>query len=671
MFSAIFVLLIIGLLAMQLHFYSRHTRLNAFRFQTSEVARQLAAAAIEEAFAHVLAASEKPDGDFFRCLVERSAAIDCSNIDLSEKNTRGIEVPVELTVKQAKSMEIGSRFSIKATARILDFRNTDMAGTAYYGQEGVGTLELRVVIEPEEEYRHLVSSACTMTRHHDYKVVAIVARRDNNSQRSEYAGSYVLDYALFLRNGQEEFTNSAGASLNPARQRLVISQPDNDPNTFGKVFFGNKPGQHVYLNIDKERMHFIPTPHQKEFLYDPVDQQIFRLLPDFFAAIKKLARVILQDIELSFGNFVMTNFSADFLFERLPLSDKDLAETEAPASIMKIRDALRLGRWPADSDQPLPAVGAGIILEPENNLQQILEGDVRQRFMQIASLFIELSDARIFAGPSTDTDLDSRRIDDSQLLGDFSTRKYTCFDPEKFNGRQPDGLDLDYLKSQIYRDNRDPDLFSKFDTAHAYLLQPASLPQPVFYLRRWAGRIDDPSLAAVPFAHINLWSRQHLSRRQLEAFGIYLPRQKKLRLRGIIQCKEPIVLGSDGDIEVEGCGVLIAPGIRIESGIRKAPGKEVVCVLATRGQPITINTEHRIEASLVSMGILDRNGHIQANRRLDLYGSLVADRLAIDRWSANEEHRITYDPALKRQNDLYQINIARWITFERVMEKDE
>jgi hypothetical protein len=71
------------------------------------------------------------------------------------------------------------------------------------------------------------------------------------------------------------------------------------------------------------------------------------------------------------------------------------------------------------------------------------------------------------------------------------------------------------------------------------------------------------------------------------------------------------------------------------------------------------------------MGILDRNGHVKATRRLNLYGGMAVDRLAIDKWAANEEHHITYDPALKRQNDLYQINIARWTTFERVVEKDE
>lgn len=71
------------------------------------------------------------------------------------------------------------------------------------------------------------------------------------------------------------------------------------------------------------------------------------------------------------------------------------------------------------------------------------------------------------------------------------------------------------------------------------------------------------------------------------------------------------------------------------------------------------------------MGILDRNGHVRASQRLDLFGALAVDHLALDKWAADKEHRITYDPALKRQSDLYQINIARWITFERVLEKDE
>lgn len=672
MFSAIFVLLVVGLFALQLYFFARHARSGAFRFKTSEVARQLAAAAMEEAFANLLAASENSDGAFFRRIVERSAEIDCSRIDLSEKNRLGVEVPIELTKNQAKTMETGSKFSINATARIIDFRHTDMAGSKYHGQEGAGTLELRIVVEPTEACKDIINSSCRMTRHHDYKVVAIVASRDNTRQRESYTGSYVLDYALFLRNGQEEFATSAGASLNPIRQRLTVSQGSSEPASFGKVFFGNKPGNYVYLNIDNDRMHFVPTPHQQEFFYNPASQQIFRLLPDFFAAIKKLAAPMFPDLQLLYGNFVMTNFSADFLFERLPVCEKDLATADSQASVLEIRNALRLGHWPKNDGQIPAAEGAGIIIEPEQHLRDILEGDVRQRFMQISSLFVELDQARIFAGPSTETDLDSRRIDDSRLLENFSTRKFSCFDPESFSGRQPGGIDPIYLRNHVYRDTRDSDLFSKIDSSHSYQLQPTTeLLQPVFYLRHWAGRIENPSLAAVPFAHINLWSRQRLSQHQLEEFGIYSPASKKLKLRGIIHCREPLVIGREGDIEVEGCGILIAPGIRIEGGIKKSQTQETICVLATRGQPIVVNTDHRIEASLVSMGILDRNGHITSSKRLDLFGALAVDHLALDKWAADKEHHITYDPALKRQKDLYQINIARWITFERVLEGDE
>ncbi len=672
MFSALFVLLIITIFAMQLHFFARQAKSGAFRFQTSEVGRQLAAAAMEEAFAHVLAASENPDGNLFRQIVERSASIDCSHYDLSEKNQRGTEIPLELTQQQAATMETAARFTVTATARIIDFRNTDMAGTAFYGQEGVGTIELRVVVEPRAEFKNIISSACTMTRHHDYKVVAVVAKRDNARQRESYAGSYVLDYALFVRNGQEEFTNSAGASLNPPRRRLVVSQDSTDAASFGKVCFGNRPGNHVYLNIDGNRMQFVPAPHQKEFFYNPADKQVFRLLPDFYAAVKRLADPMFPELELAYDNFVMTNFAADFIMERLPACDGDFAEDDSLASIREIKDALLLGRWPRITDQAPPQQGAGIVIEPEKSLAQILEGDVRQRFLQIASFFVELAEARIFAGPGGDTDLDSRRIDDQRLLEDFSTRKFACFNPQNFKGRQPQGVDTQYLHAHIYRDLRDEDLFSRLNTEFSYQLPPAAaLPQPIFHLKRWAGQIEDPSLAAVPFAHINIWARQRLTRRQLEEFGIYNPTSRKLKLRGIIACREPVVLGAEGDIEVEGCGILIAPGIRIESGIRKSQTKTTICVLATRGQPIVVNTDRRIEASLVSMGILDRNGHIKASRRLDLSGALAVDQLAIDRWAPDVEHRITYDPALKRQQDLYQINISRWTTFERVLERDE
>ena len=60
-----------------------------------------------------------------------------------------------------------------------------------------------------------------------------------------------------------------------------------------------------------------------------------------------------------------------------------------------------------------------------------------------------------------------------------------------------------------------------------------------------------------------------------------------------------------------------------------------------------------------------------AGKKLDLLGCLAADNLNLARWAEGVDHKIVYDPAFKRNNDLYQVNIARWVTFERMVEQDE
>jgi len=100
MFSAIFVMIIVGLLAMQFHYMTRQAQSTAFRFQTSELARQLAAAAIEEAFMYVHNETENQSGALFNKLVSRSSELDASNTGLDNKNSKGVPVPVVLTQAQ-------------------------------------------------------------------------------------------------------------------------------------------------------------------------------------------------------------------------------------------------------------------------------------------------------------------------------------------------------------------------------------------------------------------------------------------------------------------------------------------------------------------------------------------------------------------------------------------
>ena len=193
------------------------------------------------------------------------------------------------------------------------------------------------------------------------------------------------------------------------------------------------------------------------------------------------------------------------------------------------------------------------------------------------------------------------------------------------------------------------------------------------------GHIDTVGTAGMPAAE----ARPSLREGRLYGRGTYdmkgglaacmlaAAEAKKLNLRGVIELSEALTLGEGGDIEYEGCGVIIAPGITLQGGLKRKAGTDSVCVLLTRGQAIQVNTESRIEAALVSLGRNDRNGQVIAGKKLDLLGCLAADNLNLARWAEGVDHKIVYDPAFKRNNDLYQVNIARWVTFERMVEQDE
>jgi hypothetical protein len=213
---------------------------------------------------------------------------------------------------------------------------------------------------------------------------------------------------------------------------------------------------------------------------------------------------------------------------------------------------------------------------------------------------------------------------------------------------------------------------SKLNKTFTYNQNPShNYPQPIFFYYRSTNTYYNPLDASVPYAHVNLWIRRKVTIAQLKEFGIYDPDEKKLNLRGIIETSEPLEIGgSGGPIEINGQGVIIAPSITISSGIEKTKD-DSLCVLVTRGSPITIKTSDLIEVSLVSMG---RNkyygGHIKALEPLNLKGSLAVDMLRMDEWKKGVEHKIEYDSALKPGKDVFQINIARWVNFQRMVEHD-
>jgi predicted nucleic acid binding AN1-type Zn finger protein len=677
MFAAIFVMLVIGILAMQFHFMTRQAQSTAFRFQASEIARQLAESAIDEAFLYVYNDSEKSDQDFFKKLVERTGSINCINTPIDSLAGKGVEVKIDMTRAEAAAMLNGDKFNLEAKARIIDFKDKDSKDGQYYGQEGVGTIEFKVAVTPKDEFKHQIKSACHITRHHDFKVVSIVSTRANDSLRTEYVQNYALDYALFLRYGQDEFDSTYGLSLNPEKQKFVIDQSDPaiDEKTCGKIFLGSRSGKYVYLNLDPARTDFIPDPVEKKKIAQADSAQVFKLLPTLHDSVKAEVNKEVKKQGARLESFAMKDHRAFFEYSRYPITNDALSSMK---NLEEYRDVTLAGKAKFDNKKALVDYPPGFYIKPDDKLEKYLEGDIRQRFFHFGYFIVDLSDSylRVKASKKKHGIRKSKTFTipfPQKTVDEMLGERYPCFDADHLEGLPNANatLNLRYLKDTFGIPN--PGIICKIHEENRYRKgSNDSFPKPEFFNYRTAEATTDPTRATVPYAHVNLWFRRTLSIDQAKELGIIQDNGNKLKLRGIVQISEPLELGNPGkNIEVEGQGVIVAPGFTIKSGIEKAED-DAICVLLSRGYPIKVNTDQPIEASLISMGRSGiKSGHIEANEKLDLRGALAVDVLRLDKWKEGVEHTIKYDPALKPDEDQYQVNISRWISFHRMVEHDD
>ncbi|MEW6710591.1 MAG: hypothetical protein AB1403_12270 [Candidatus Riflebacteria bacterium] len=680
MFSAIFVMLIISILALQFHFTSRQAQSTAFRFQASEIARQLAEAAMDEAFLLIFNETGKPSSALFKKLKDRSGGIDCSSTSLDNLTGKGVPIDVNLTRTQAASIQNGEKFDIEAVARIIDFRNTDSEGGQYYGKEGIGTLEIKVSVTPKPAYQKQIQGACNIYRHHDYKVASIVSKRDNSGQRTSYVQNYVLDYALFLKNGQEEFDaipDALGINLNPVKQKLVIDQTGLNSNQCGKIFFGNSSGRFVFLNIDNDRKSsFIPKPLKIADLVELDEATTDQVFPELKASVRREVKKQVEDKGASLKSFKMWDYKSFIAYSRHPIDDTSIS---ADAEVKDYRDLCYTAAQTAAGRKPVPNFFPGLKILPENRLADFIEGDVRQRYFHFAYLYADLTNAKIYAkakkGLSSDSD--TVTITDSSAIEKMKNRRIPIFDIDELKTLPNDKIsaltnliDMKYIKDNY--SGAHPAVISKIPDNTVYNPNTSTTyPHPIFFNYRDPVSSSESTSASIPYAHANLWARRKLSNAMAEEFGILEPKNHRINLRGIIQINEPITIGADGiEVKVHGQGVLIAPGITIKAGIKKADAKSL-CVLLTRGYPINVETDQELETSLISIGKSNRNGHIKAKKQLKLKGALAVDLLRLDQWAEGVNHTITYDPALKPSEDQYQISISRWVSFQKMVEHED
>ena len=712
-FVVLFILVILSILIIQFHTASRHAQNTVHRFQTSEMARQLAAAAQDEAFKYLYDKTDNPNSkgydqldsnSIIRKIIDRNS-IYASNFNRTNTNCLKLEIPV--TQKLANNI-LGDRMEVTAEARIIDFRDTNPQGNTFYGKEGIGTIEIITKAMPKEKYKKHFPGACTIVRHHDYKVVSLLSK----SREENYAGSRVLDYALFIRQGQYETLGNAaelGFTLNPPDNIQLEVNAGNGP-TLGKVHFGTDRDHYTFLNISDKTKDFIPNGNQVIDLpsLNAEDKDVDKFFPEFerdvrINTIKETEENIRKKGATPKNiNATVTGHKASFKYQKLPITD-DHINTEHLKSQrnMSSENAKALNLFVTNNNNDYYD---GLHITPKERLNEILDSDIRKQYFNYAYFNLELNDCIIHITGSAEKKVgfvtESEPVDetielkkDQNFVNNFKNKPIPCYNIKYFSGKDKDQFknsQKDYNYEELYKfimahdDNQTPSIASRaftfINNEYSYQLkdEPPVKSEDNFHNREYSGN-SRPYDAQYPFAHFNLFNKRYVNDDnklgELRELGIL--EKNKLKLRGIIHCSSDIVLGEDGDITIEGSGVLIARNITIKGGIQKA-NKDSVAVLFARNGNIAINTSKTIQAALIAMkgpdgsGLnMGSDGRIIVNEKLDLKGSLAVDYLNIKQWKSGEPHKITYDEALAPTKDVYIVNIANWVTFERVVEKDD
>lgn len=712
-FFVLFTLIILGILVVQFHVSSRNAQSAVHRFQTSEMARQIAAAAQEEAFKYLYDKTDNPNSKSYDDLDGSSILrkiIDRTSIyapDFKRTSSNCIKIDIPATVKMAENI-MGDRMDITAEARIVDFRNCNYQGNVFYKNEGIGTIEIVTTAKAKEKYKKNFPGACTIVRHHDYKVVSLLSKKERDEN---YAGNRVLDYALFIRQGQNEFLGNSsdlGFSLNPDK-KVQLEINAGSGSTLGKVHFGTDHDHYTFLNLSDKTKDFIPNGNKVIDLssLDAEDKDVDIFFPSFERDVRLNAIKTTEENVRKKGfspkgvNATVTGHKALFKQQKLPITDEHINSDKLKnLRNMASENAKALNIFVTNNSNNYYD---GIKITPKEKLNEILDSDIRKQYFNYAYFILELYDCKIHVTGTAEKEVLGHTfkepIDktiymnkDPEFINKWRNDPIPCFNIKYYSGKDSDEFknsQKDYNYEELYKfimahdDNQTPSIASRafifINNEYSYQLkdEPPIESNDDFHHRDYTSG-STPYESQYPFAHFNLFNKRYVNDvnklDELQELGIL--EKNKLKLRGIIHCSSDVVLGENGDITVEGSGVLIARNINIKGAIKKA-NKDSVVVLFARNGNVIINTSKTIEAALISMkgpdgsGLnMGSDGRIVVNDKLDLKGSLAVDYLNIKQWKETDSHKITYDEALAPTRDVYQVNIANWVTFERVIENE-
>lgn len=674
-FMVLFIMVVLGALMVQFHQSSRQAQNSVHRFQTSEMARQLASAGQEEAFDYL----HRETGDIYdsslnlkpipAMIIERNPSIVLTSIGPDgRKSVKGIELQIPVTKALA-----GNKMEITATARISDCRDTDFKGNVFYGNERIGTIEIVVTAKAKDEYKKQFPGSCTIVKQHDYKVVTIATKKD---REVGYSGSSFLDYVLFVRSGQQEFLGQpVGTSINPMDTCLEVNAESGA--ALGKINLGASGNFYHYINISNSNKELLPNAGETISLpeLETDDSIVDRFFPAFREAVGKSIKEEVKKRDASLKSWDVRGHKAKFSYVRSPITDdaitsQELIEARENATL---EAANKLGKNVPKSSNDIHYY-EGIKIKPTEKYDKIFGSDIRKLFFNYGYFVLDLSNCRVSGTVKKGLGSD----DFDEPIGQHADNinlKVPCYN----SSVNSSGINFQELSNYIKSHGNDiaSKAFTYINDEFAYTNSDAS---PIanneqFYQPSVGGASSpesNPMYAHYPYSHYMLFNKRYVD--NLERFGIYgydTDNSLKLHLRGIVHCENPIVLGeANKELLVDGYGVIIAPGIHIEGAIKKNDPNSI-CVLFARDGNITVNTNKEIQAALIaSKGPDNIESDIIANEELNLVGCLITDRLRLSNWKHGVKHKITYDSALSPRNDIYQININKRITFERVLENE-
>ena len=734
LFVVLFVMVFLGILMVQFFANSQHAQRTAHRFFSSEIARQLAAAGQEEAFAILHQKTDNPESKeisgldpFFQKIVDTSQSlIDATNVK-SASEDEGSKIQIPLPVTSAMADKIG--MEIKAFARVIAFRKTDLHGFEFYGNEGIGTIEIVVNAKAKAGNEKKAPGSCNMIRHHDFRVACILSKASERPSGT-YVQNSILDYVFFIKKGQKDYTDfdrvdtdeddtllHFGGSINPS---IALEINAESSNGLGKVNLGSSGDNHnsynsyQCLNISTDTIDLMKFSNGKKasepqkLEFEIADDS---LIHEIYPIWGKDDASEIEGKKLVFHYYrepIVRGFCKKETLDNALKMASAIFEAKRRKNCNNNSTKQKIFLY-EDAENTKPVFFDGIVIKPTNKLNEILTSDVRKQFLNYGYFTIDLTNARSngYSLDEIENGSDAQGKENIRQYRALAKKETLClnYDDLKLDNRIKNkaGAHINYQKlTQVLKENGVPScVFTSINNSLPYL-EPSSENDNNFISNskdfyRFNSTYKSynecyPEDMKYPYAHINLWNKREMKRTMedgkekyynAEDFGIYDRANNVLYLRGINHSSDPIVFGeydnpSQKKLTIVGSGVLIAKGITINCGIEKA-NPNAVCVLYSRNKNMIINTKDPINAALICMGqkrvsnsgdTKNDDTFIKCYKELNLVGSLATDRSDMAFWEHNAKHNITYDSALFPNRDVYTISINKSITFERVMEKE-